>query len=1123
MNVVQIASPLPNEHLAATSPALRLETAADWHQRLNFWAGRALTAEALETEQEHRAAHLAWRGRMTTAGVVTGLEVALEEPPAPTSPLASKGHFIHVMPGYGLTIFGEDATIPRPLRIALDQIPIHYVRFTAPGDEAPAEPAPIGSATSASLEFGGVRLVVDDLVGGPIPWAAVLVARPAELRAFGKGDPDDPCELDPSRDAFADERRLDATGLSLIQLPVDWENDPRLADRADPRWRNQLANFVFRTERAGARRQYIRFLQSRPAGDRWDTVQTDGEIFPWDLFGVPLALLSSELDFGGNSRFFLDRASVVRTGGVARSRSRTVALLATEDNDVALHPPGAGTPSLWRARVDQFAEQLGSLQDLASAEQAVRFQFVPPVGLLPPEALDFLTTEEATSVPPVLDQPPDRAAGSHFFPPFFKVEAVPIPSEDLDAALAASAPLEPFDFTAPSRTAEEDPEPDRVRVLVPLPQRLFDPQLLVVELEDPFFAAEVARLIAVRQDWRQRRDFVSSMRDFWQSKISGKVPAAAIAALEPGQLEPEPVEGDNELGFDALYESPIDTAGPWEITARLDSARVTSLNPSSVLFVRLRLDLERLPGRVEVRWRRGNEEFRHAWTEPSDFQVERFAADGTPLALKLWRLYTVTATDLGMNEGTLTSFTLHFEDGRVGLIDAGMLAPQKQAVSGLNAWWSADDAKVAESITVVGGEWTLVNGTAQPGSSARQLAAPFEDDFEPVFADGLRWDKRTMEVEDALNPSEARPRAEAISVTADGLERVLAELEAEANEADDFVDAYFTRAQTNLYRIRKLILGESAAQRLLINPALATIAEQETASATAEQLSTFLTAAKGRKLDQEGVNAINTINTAIKFTVTQEASPAPRAGVAAPGGPARVDLLREGTSFFKPLNPAITEINTGTISIGRIGNIGTIGTIGKLGTIGISGGEKVVPLESQFVRDPEILAGISGREPLKRITGQLPETGPTLPPRGLSIGERFTEPPASKNLSFARSALNNLVVHLPQLRLTLLNEKLQLAGGQISLLELQGRAKAATPEASEKLRTDAITELLTVRSITEKTTDEAEVTLAAIDYVEIKSALLRTIESVVQQRRALIVRGRETLSMLAAAAAAAEN
>jgi len=74
---------------------------------------------------------------------------------------------------------------------------------------------------------------------------------------------------------------------------------------------------------------------------------------------------------------------------------------------------------------------------------------------------------------------------------------VPIPTEDLDAALASSAPLAPFDFAARGT--------DLVRVLVPVPQRLFDPRLLVVELEDPFFATEILRLIALRQDWRERR------------------------------------------------------------------------------------------------------------------------------------------------------------------------------------------------------------------------------------------------------------------------------------------------------------------------------------------------------------------------------------------------------------------------------------------------------------------------------------------------------------------------------------------------------------------------------------------------------------------------------------------
>ena len=71
MRINQISSPLPGEHLAATSPVMRPETDdARWRLRLDFWAGRALTAEALELEQENRAAQLAWRGRLASPGKI---------------------------------------------------------------------------------------------------------------------------------------------------------------------------------------------------------------------------------------------------------------------------------------------------------------------------------------------------------------------------------------------------------------------------------------------------------------------------------------------------------------------------------------------------------------------------------------------------------------------------------------------------------------------------------------------------------------------------------------------------------------------------------------------------------------------------------------------------------------------------------------------------------------------------------------------------------------------------------------------------------------------------------------------------------------------------------------------
>ena len=56
MKIIPISSPLTGEHLAATSPPMQPDTDNDrWRLRLNFWAGRALTADALELEQDHRS------------------------------------------------------------------------------------------------------------------------------------------------------------------------------------------------------------------------------------------------------------------------------------------------------------------------------------------------------------------------------------------------------------------------------------------------------------------------------------------------------------------------------------------------------------------------------------------------------------------------------------------------------------------------------------------------------------------------------------------------------------------------------------------------------------------------------------------------------------------------------------------------------------------------------------------------------------------------------------------------------------------------------------------------------------------------------------------------------------
>jgi hypothetical protein len=83
----------------------------------------------------------------------------------------------------------------------------------------------------------------------------------------------------------------------------------------------------------------------------------------------------------------------------------------------------------------------------------------------------------------------------------------------------------------------------------------------------------------------------------------------------------------------------------------------------------------------------------------------------------------------------------------------------------------------------------------------------------------------------------------------------------------------------------------------------------------------------------------------------------------------------------------------------------------------------------------------------------------------------------------------------------------------VSLLELQGRAVARDGQTPGQLRDAAVTKLFRF-PLREQGTDEAEVTIAALDMTEISSAILRTIERIVQERRTLIAAGTETLAII---------
>ncbi len=309
-----------------------------------------------------------------------------------------------------------------------------------------------------------------------------------DVSPIDPADPCDRCGCDSDTAAFEDWRIGDGARLLWYPWPEEW-----LALPASPlRRRNALAHLIFDAEAA----------------------LPEGEVLPWSEWGVPIALMALDPAAAvavvtGLEPAFSDRAAVVRHGGRARE-----AWLA-----------GAGTalradsrlPLVWQARIEQFAEQIAELGEPLppAAQLADPFLRLPPVGLLPKEALNTSTWR------------------SDFFPPSVSLDAVPLPTEQLDVAIRDAAALAPIDLSAP----------ERVRLLVPVSQASWEPRLLQTELIDPEFQQTLDRFLLTRARELGARQGLRNEVALLGRILSGQ-PQTVIAfnddplAVEPESLSP---------------------------------------------------------------------------------------------------------------------------------------------------------------------------------------------------------------------------------------------------------------------------------------------------------------------------------------------------------------------------------------------------------------------------------------------------------------------------------------------------------------------------------------------------------------------------------------------------------
>ncbi|HYO69916.1 MAG TPA: hypothetical protein VEU33_27955 [Archangium sp.] len=486
MSTKPLKNPHLNEHILRVEPSPQPFIEAGWRSRPNLYTGRPLSAATLSAQQRERSGWLALHGQRVSPGVVAGLEVQLVE--AESTRNRQEPTSFLIGPGTGLLPSGEDVIVPRALKISVDRIPVYWEGSLGP---AGFNLGILGSV-DATTTHAGLR-------------AAVLVLVPVVSRKNDPPDPYDPGHVDPEVRPLDDERLVDGCTLVLFAWPKTWELPPRDSASDQETWRNRLAWELFDRE------------QQRQPGWLIQSEQQPEQYAPWEKVGVPLALVGFDPPnrYGGPARpLFVDRAAVVRAGGAPRTRTPLL--------------DARGTPLLWQARAQQFAEHLASFttEELTDGTALRAFERLPPVGVLPKHAINLFDWSR------------------RFFPNGFKLEAVPMPLEQLDAVAQASAPLSSL------HTSERE----HVRVLVPVPDVHFDPHLLRQELLDPSFQSAITASLRRLAEWLKRREDVRLRATALRKALEGdekplQYPAQDPAAIPGEYVSPEasnPPEEDYE-------------------------------------------------------------------------------------------------------------------------------------------------------------------------------------------------------------------------------------------------------------------------------------------------------------------------------------------------------------------------------------------------------------------------------------------------------------------------------------------------------------------------------------------------------------------------------------------------